>query len=269
MTITKIAPFTETDKKQAVFDCYNSNLKGDENMFSIIVLGVSLVAYIACCFIFGNGLSSMRDPVYSVPLLIGTFISGIYQFYEAFKTGKENEKASKKEEKSNSAKAVSNAIKPSEPKGNNNNYEALLNSFKDSVASAQNLPPKVVPQDVKPEKALDYVFEFSKKHPDAAVSLHIFPSKENLSVVAFDMLLITSCKISELVSTEASMLSALFALYKDDGDFVTYKYILKTTEKKSSTKQVYEQIVSLAKKYERLYNVSFNILGYGVKLKFN
>ena len=265
MTITKIAPFTETDKTQAVFNYYNSKLNGDKNMFSVIVLGVSIVVSIACCFIFGDGLSSMREPVYFAPTLIGGLISGIYELYESFKTDKKN-KESYKAEENTSAKAASDAINPSEPKEEKNTYEALLYSFNDSAAPAQNLPSKIVPQNVKPEKALDYVFEFSKRHSDAAVSLHIFPSKENLSVVAFDILLITSCNISELVSTEASLLSALFALYKDDGDFVTYKYTLKTTEKKSSMKQVYEQIVSLSEKYESLYNVSFYILDYGVKL---
>ena len=152
---------------------------------------------------------------------------------------------------------------------NNTDYEALVNSFISSAKSTQNLPAKADSKDIILENVFDYVFDFRKKHPNVAVALYVFPSKENLSVVAFDVFLITSCKISALISSEATAISNLFSLYENDSDFTIYKYTLKTIEKKNSTKQVYMHIVSLTKKYEKLHNASFKILDCCVNYKFN
>ena len=157
----------------------------------------------------------------------------------------------------------------------NAEFDALLKSFSDNnteetkTVPTQNLPSKTIPKDVKLEDLLDYLFAFSKKHSDGAVSLHIYPSKENLSVVAFDIFFITFCKISELRSNEADMISRLFMLFENDSDFPTYKFTLKTSEKKNSTKQVYDQIVSEVKKYSKAHNVSFYIRDFGAEYKFN
>lgn len=215
----------------------------------IIISVAALIIYLCCRYIFKYDIPE------STFLLSYIIIGNIFSVSEYF--------LKKHKTKKGTVTEKSTAKKSREAFTENNNPAET------KTVPTQNLPSKTIPKDIKLENLLDYLFAFSKKHSDGAVSLHIYPSKENLSVVAFDIFFITSCKISGLRSNEADMISRLFVLFEGDNDFQTYKFTLKTSEKKNSAKQVYDQIVSEVKKYSKAHNVSFYIRDFGVEYKFN
>ena len=147
------------------------------------------------------------------------------------------------EEKSNSAKAVSNAIKPSEPKGNTE-YSIL-------------------------DMALDDFFAFRDKFPDRVISIFIHQANIDSSFLNLRISFLLDGQLSLYNSKESKKLQESFSFYDADNHISTYEFIYCTGEIYKNNKTSDEFIKMYVKQYMAIRpGINFNTNKTGAHIKY-
>lgn len=202
-----------------------------------VILIIVSVIYIACCYVFGEGLLTVNS-VYSIPLLS---VWGIYGSYELVRDIKETFKDTNPKDKNSEVKSKNRKTKASAVKYNKNDYE----------------------EDIVLENILNVFFAFKDKFPDKVVSLHLNQSRSIHNYIAFDVCFFLDGKIEFYKSIEAAELLNFFSLTEDDGTFQTYEYTRNTLKQPKNTDDIDQLLKSHIKHYmaqhpTRVFDLSKN-----------